>query len=240
VSVPVPGLGLPTPAAKSGYVSRMFGSIAGHYDLMNRLMTAGMDRGWRRAAVRALAPVPGSLILDVGTGTGDFLDLLAERDCRAVGTDFSLPMMLAGRARRAADGRAAPLLAGDALALPFADQSFDGLLNGFLLRNVADLDRALSELRRVLKPGAAAVCLEITWPRAPIFRQAFGLYFGRLVPLVGRAISGDPEAYSYLPRSVAAFVTAPELAERMRTAGFREVTYRTLALGTVAIHRGVR
>jgi len=240
VSVPIPGLGLPAPAAKSGYVSRMFGSIAKHYDLMNRVMTAGMDRGWRRAAVKALAPTPGGLVLDVGTGTGDFLDLLSQLGCRAVGADFSLPMMLAGRARRAADGRAAPLLAGDALALPFADGTFDGLVNGFLLRNVADLDQAFSELRRVLRPGAAAVCLEITWPRAPIFRQAFGLYFGRLVPLVGRAISGDPEAYSYLPASVAAFVTASELAERMREAGFREVSYRTLALGTVAIHRGIR
>ncbi len=92
----------------------------------------------------------------------------------------------------------------------------------------------------MLRPGAAAVCLEITWPRLPLFRELFALYFGRLVPLVGRLVSGDAEAYSYLPRSVAAFVTAPELAQRMAAAGFREVSFRTLALGTVAVHRGVR
>lgn len=236
--VPVSGVGLPEPEAKSGYVNRVFGSIAGHYDLMNRLMTAGMDRGWRRAAVEMLAPKAGSLVLDVGAGTGDFLDLLEERGCRPVGADFSLPMLVAGRDRR--PSRQAPLLAADALALPFADEAFDGLVNGFLLRNVADLDAALSELLRVLKPGAVAVCLEITWPRLPLFREAFALYFGRLVPLVGRLISGDREAYSYLPRSVAAFLTPPELAQRMQDAGFQDVSYRTLALGAVAVHRGRR
>lgn len=238
--VPVPGVGLPAPEAKSAYVSRMFGAIAKRYDLMNRLMSAGLDGGWRRAAVAALDPQPGNLVLDVGTGTGDFLDLLAARGCRPVGADFSVPMLAAGRARRTGARAAAPLTAGDALSLPFPDATFDGLINGFLLRNVADLDRALAELRRVLKPGAVAVCLEITWPRLPVFREAFSFYFGRVVPLVGGAISGDREAYAYLPRSVAAFVSAPELAQRMQTVGFREVTYRPLALGTVAVHRGMR
>ncbi len=238
--VPVPGVGLPTPEAKSAYVSRMFGAIARRYDLMNRLMSVGLDGGWRRAAVAALDPQPGSLVLDVGSGTGDFLELLAARGCRPVGADFCVPMMAAGRRRRTGASASAPLVAGDALALPFPDGCFDGLVNGFLLRNVADLDAALAELRRVLRPGAAAVCLEITWPRLPLFRELFALYFGRLVPLVGRLVSGDAEAYSYLPRSVAAFVTAPELAQRMAAAGFREVSFRTLALGTVAVHRGVR
>jgi len=240
VPVPLPGVSLPDPDAKSRYVQRMFGSIARHYDLMNRVMTAGADRAWRRRAVEWLAPSPGDLVLDVGCGTGDFLPLLHARGCRAIGADFSLPMMLAGRSRLPSTGQAFPLLAGDAMALPFADCVFDGVVNGFLLRNVARLDQALGELRRVLKPGAAAVCLEITWPRTPVFRDLFGLYFGRLVPLLGRAISGDGGAYSYLPQSVAAFVSAPELAERMWAAGFREVRYRTLALGTVALLRAVR
>lgn len=238
--VPVPGVVLPPPEAKSAYVSRMFGAIAGRYDLMNRLMSAGHDGGWRRAAVAMLDPRPGDLVLDVGTGTGDFLDLLAARGCRPVGADFSVPMMMAGRRRRSGARAVAPLAAGDALALPFADGTFDGLVNGFLLRNVADLDRALAELRRVLKPGAPAVCLEITWPRLPVFRQAFSFYFGRIVPLLGGAISGERDAYRYLPQSVAAFVSAPELARRMTGVEFREVTYRPLALGTVAVHRGVR
>jgi demethylmenaquinone methyltransferase/2-methoxy-6-polyprenyl-1,4-benzoquinol methylase len=231
---------LPSRQEKPAYVSRMFGGIAGHYDLMNRLMTAGRDGAWRAAAVRWLDPQPGHLVLDVGTGTGDFLPLLAGRGCQAVGADFSLPMMRAGREKLARASAPVSLVAGDAMRLPFPDATFDGLVNGFLLRNVADLDAALAEMRRVLKPGGLAVCLEITWPRLPLFREAFGLYFGRLVPLLGRLISRDPEAYSYLPSSVAAFVSASELAERMQAVGFREVAYRRLALGAVALHRGVR
>lgn len=233
-------MSLPSPSDKAAYVSRMFASIAGRYDLMNRLMTAGRDRAWRAAAVAWLDPRPGQVVLDLGTGTGDFLPLLAGHGCRSVGADFSLPMMQAGRAKLARASAPVSLVAGDATRLPFADATFDGLVNGFLLRNVADLDAALAEMLRVLKPGGRVVCLEITWPRLPLFREGFGLYFGRLVPLVGRLISRDAAAYSYLPSSVAAFLSAPELAGRMRAAGFQEVAWRRLALGAVALHRGQR
>jgi demethylmenaquinone methyltransferase/2-methoxy-6-polyprenyl-1,4-benzoquinol methylase len=225
---------------KAYYVERMFAGIALRYDLMNRLMSLGMDGAWRRAAVAALGCAAGDSVLDVGTGTGDFLPLLNARGCRATGADFTFAMLQAGRAKLRRAASSAPLLAADALRLPFADGTFDGAINGFLLRNVADLPAALTEMLRVLRPGGRIACLEITWPQAPLFRQAFGLYFGRLVPLVGGAISGRPQAYAYLPRSVQAFVTARELAARMEQVGWRDVRYRLLALGTVAIHTARR
>ena len=175
-------------------------------------------------------------MLDVSAGTGDFLPLLAGQGCQAWAR--TSPAMMRRAGEMASLGRCHWWREMPCGFLP--DATFDGLVNGFLLRNVADLDAALAEMRRVLKPGGLAVCLEITWPRLPLFREAFGLYFGRLVPLLGRLISRDPEAYSYLPSSVAAFVSASELAERMQAVGFREVAYRRLALGAVALHRGVR
>jgi len=223
---------------KARNVSRMFASIARRYDLMNRLMTFGRDRVWRRLAVVALACQAGDVVLDVGTGTADFLPLLADCGYRAVGVDFSLAMMLAGRSKLSASNSRTALVAGDALHLPFADNSFAGLINGFLLRNVADLPAALTEMRRVVKPGGRIVCLELTWPTLPLFRQAFALYFRHLVPLIGGLVSGQRDAYTYLPRSVAAFVSVRELAALMKQVGLRDVRYRRLALGTVALHVG--
>ncbi len=225
---------------KARYVQRMFSAISPRYDLMNRLMTGWQDSRWRRLAVAELGVPPGGIVLDVGTGTGDFLPLLvaAAPGVRAVGADFTYDMMAAGRDKLAAcDGRAV-FTAGDALHLPFANDIFDGAINGFVLRNVADLARTFREMRRVIRPGGRVVCLEITWPQTPIFRRAFGLYFSRLVPLVGGVISGRPDAYAYLPASVERFLSPPELQAVMQTAGLRHVRFRLLALGTVAIHAG--
>ena len=179
-------------------------------------------------------------MLDVGTGTGDFLPLLIEAGYRPVGADFTYAMMARGREKLASRIGRAALAAGDALALPFPDEAFDGLVNGFLLRNLADLPQGLAEMCRVVKPGARVVCLEITNPTLPVFREAFGLYFGHLVPIIGGLISGRPDAYAYLPESVRGFVSPDQLKALMEAAGLRQVRYRRLALGTVTIHVGAK
>jgi len=225
---------------KAHYVARMFSTIAHRYDLMNRLMTGWQDQRWRRLAVQELNAPPGAVVLDVGTGTGDFLPLLVEAGYRAVGADFTYAMMARGREKLANCGGQASFVASDALALPFPNEAFDGLVNGFLLRNLADLPRGLAEMQRVVKPGARVVCLEITNPTLPVFRQAFGLYFGHLVPIVGGLISGRADAYAYLPESVRGFVSPDQLKTLMQAAGLRQVRYRRLALGTVTIHVGTK
>lgn len=217
----------------------MFSAIAHRYDLMNRLMTGWQDQKWRRLAVQELGAPARGLVLDVGTGTGDFLPLLAAAGYRAVGADFTCAMMVQGR-RKLNNDTSTSFAAGDALTLPFADEVFDGLVNGFLLRNLADLPRGLAEMRRVVKPGARVVCLEITNPTLPVFRQLFGVYFGRLVPIVGGLISGRPDAYTYLPDSVRRFVSPDQLKALMEATGLRHVRYRRLALGSVAIHVGTK
>jgi len=225
---------------KATFVNATFASIARRYDLMNRIMSAGQDQLWRRRALALLGSPPGSLILDVGTGTGDFLPLLVGAGYRAIGVDFCFAMLQAGQGKLSASDSMVAVTAGDARHLPFADGQFDGVINAFLLRNVEDLPGVLAELRRVVRRGGRLVCLEITWPTLPVFRQAFSLYFGRFVPLVGGLVTGEPDAYAYLPRSVAAFVSAPRLAELLLESGWRDVTYRQLALGTIAIHSATK
>ena len=229
-----------TGAAKARYVRAMFGRIAPRYDLMNRLMTAFRDQKWRRFAVTAVAVPPGGRLLDVGTGTGDFLPLLAEAapEARAIGVDLSFEMLAVGRPKLIGlDGRAA-FVQGDALCLPFPDNSFDGLVNGFLLRNVADVPQALAEMRRVVRPRARVVILEITPVSMPIWGELFRFYFGRIVPWLGGLIAGASDAYTYLPASVERFVTATELQQLMTEAGLHNVRYTKLMLGTVALHIG--
>lgn len=229
-----------TGEAKARYVRHMFGRIAERYDLMNRLMTGFRDQAWRRLAVTAVAVLPGGRVLDVGTGTGDFLPLLthAAPGAKAVGLDLTFEMMDVGRPKLAeAEGRAA-FIQGDALHLPFADNTFDGLVNGFLLRNVADLRQTLAEMRRVIRPGARVVILEITPVTTPIWGDLFRLYFGQLVPRIGGLIAGAPDAYTYLPGSVERFVRADELKQVMTEVGLSNVRYTKLMLGTVALHIG--
>jgi demethylmenaquinone methyltransferase/2-methoxy-6-polyprenyl-1,4-benzoquinol methylase len=220
----------------------MFAAISPRYDLMNRLMTGWQDRRWRRLAVAELAVPPDGVVLDVGTGTGDFLPLLVEAapGARAVGADFTYAMMAAGRDKLDGCAGRAAFTAGDALHLPFAEDTFHGVINGFLLRNVADLTQSFREMRRVIRPGARVVCLEITWPQTPGFRQVFQFYFSRLVPLIGGLVSRRPAAYRYLPASVEHFVSPAGLKATMETAGLRDVRFRRLALGTVTIHMGTK
>src|SRR4051794_10698279 len=208
----------------------MFDRIAPVYDAMNRVMTVGLDVRWRRTA--ALAAVrPGDRVLDAACGTGDLAVAALRAGAASVtGLDFS-PRMLE-RARRKEP--AIEWLEGDLLALPFADASFDAATIGFGIRNVSDLELGLRELRRVLRPGGRLAILEITRPRGPL-RPFFGLWFDRLVPLLGRVLPGGG-AYTYLPASVARFPEAEELARLMRDAGFADVRFRLLAGSIIAIH----
>jgi demethylmenaquinone methyltransferase/2-methoxy-6-polyprenyl-1,4-benzoquinol methylase len=214
----------------------MFDRIAPVYDAMNRIMTAGLDVRWRRLTAAA-AVRPGDRVLDAACGTGDLA--IADRKAGAshvTGLDFSEQML--ARARRKAADRTDVLewVQGDLLALPFEDASFDAATVGFGVRNVADLERALRELRRVLRPGGRLAILEITQPRGPL-RPFFSLWFDRVVPLLGKVLPGG-SAYTYLPASVKRFPAAEELAALMRDCGFDEVRFRLLGGTIVALHSG--
>jgi len=223
--------------AKAGYVRAMFGRISPRYDLMNRLMTFGLDQGWRRRVVAEAAVPPGGRVLDVATGTGD-IALAFGPDVRVVGADFCEPMLTIGRCK--AGQRAVAFAAGDALALPFANGSFHAVTSGFAMRNVADIGAAFAEMQRVTRPGGRVVCLEVARPRQALVRWGHSLYFGRVVPVLGRLVAGQPAAYAYLPASAGRFPPPPELAAIMEAAGWRQVRYTLVGLGAAAIHVGVK
>ena len=213
-------------------VRSMFDRIAPVYDAMNRAMTAGLDRRWRRETARAVVR-PGDHVLDACCGTGDLALADLAAGGRVVGLDFSERML--ERARRKSSE--IDWVRGDAQALPFADGSFDAVTIGFGVRNLDDLELGLRELRRVLRPGGRLGVLEITRPRgllAPFYR----VWFDGVVPLLGRLVPGG-SAYTYLPASVRRFATAAGLAEAMRETGFGEVRWRLFAGGIVALHTGV-
>ena len=218
----------------------MFTGIAPHYDLMNRLMTFGRDQVWRRTVVRLCHLPPGGHLLDVATGTGDiaYEALAGDATACVTGLDLTREMMLRGRGKR--DGASFPFTEGDALALPFAADTFDAACSGFMMRNVLDVAAAFAEQVRVVRPGGRVVCLEITRPGQPLFRRLFDVYFFRLVPLIGGLVSGRRDAYTYLPYSTVAFPRPPELARIMQAAGLRDVRYQTAMLGTVAVHWGTK
>jgi demethylmenaquinone methyltransferase/2-methoxy-6-polyprenyl-1,4-benzoquinol methylase len=213
-------------------VERMFDRIAPVYDAMNRLMTAGLDQRWRRLTAAA-AVRPGDRVLDACCGTGDLAVACARAGGRVVGVDFSEPML--ARARR--KSAAVEWVRADVLALPFADGGFDAATVGFGIRNVADLDAGLRELRRVLRPGARLAVLEITRPRGPL-SLFYRVWFDAVVPLLGKLLPGG-SAYTYLPASVRRFPAPDELAATMTAAGFRDVRFRLFGGGIVALHVGV-
>lgn len=233
---------LPLPEQKATYVEQMFSRIAPGYDRMNRLLTFGLDRGWREWAVRAVAPPARGRALDVGCGTGDFLALLSGwvADGQAVGVDYTLPMMQAGQTRVAAPGGRAGFVGGDALRLPFADGTFDTITTGFMMRNVTDVAGAFREMYRVARPSGMLACLEVARPRNPLLALGHRIYFERVVPLVARVLGGDAEAYTYLPQSAQVFPPPDVLAQIMREAGWDEVRYTTLGLGAVAVHIAIK
>jgi demethylmenaquinone methyltransferase / 2-methoxy-6-polyprenyl-1,4-benzoquinol methylase len=210
-------------------VRSMFDRIAPVYDVMNRVMTAGLDRRWRRETVREVVR-PGDRVLDAACGTGDLAIEASRAGARVVGLDFSGAML--ERARRKAPEL--EWLQGDLLALPFEDGEFDAATVGFGIRNVADLEAGLRELRRVVRPGGRLGVLEITRPTG-FMRPFYSLWFDRVVPLLGRILPGG-EAYTYLPASVRRFPGPEELAAAMRAAGFDDVRYRLFAGGIVALH----
>jgi demethylmenaquinone methyltransferase / 2-methoxy-6-polyprenyl-1,4-benzoquinol methylase len=214
-------------------VRGMFDRIAPVYDVMNRVMTAGLDRRWRRLAVREVV-WPGDRVLDACCGTGDFAVEAERRGGRVVGLDFSERML--ERARRKSG--TIEWVHGDALAMPFADREFDAVTVGFGVRNLENLERGLVELGRVLRPGGRIAVLEITRPRG-LLRPFFRLWFDVLVPLAGKVLPGG-KAYTYLPASVRRFPGPEHLSALLEEADFGEVRYRLLGGGSVALHTGVR
>jgi demethylmenaquinone methyltransferase/2-methoxy-6-polyprenyl-1,4-benzoquinol methylase len=237
-NTPVQGQALDTsPMAQSGTlppesVRSMFDRIAPVYDAMNRLMTAGLDQGWRRQTAAAVVR-PGDRVLDVCCGTGDLALAAAEAGGRVTGLDFSAPML--ERARRKSSE--IEWVEGDALALPFADGSFDAVTVGFGLRNLPDMERGLAELRGVLRQDGRLAILEITRPQgllAPFYR----FWFDGVIPLAGKLLPGG-SAYSYLPASVRRFPAPAGLAKLLDEAGFAEIRWRLFAGGIVALHTGV-
>jgi demethylmenaquinone methyltransferase/2-methoxy-6-polyprenyl-1,4-benzoquinol methylase len=260
---------LPPPERKAIYVQEMFGRIARRYDLMNRLMTLGRDRAWRRYTVARLelnspaqdpgqGPAQPGIVLDVATGTGDlaFEVLHQQPDARVVGLDF-VPDMLAlaqhkasgtpqedpaGTGPRSGIQNAKPLalIAADALQIPCPNGTFDAVVTGFALRNVTDIPAAFAEMARVTRPGGRIACLEIARPQAPLFRPLFALYFYRLVPIMGGWITGQRSAYTYLPHSLTGLLAPDEIEDVMRRTGWYDVSHQRLMMGTVAVHVGVR
>jgi demethylmenaquinone methyltransferase/2-methoxy-6-polyprenyl-1,4-benzoquinol methylase len=232
---------------KYHYVNTMFGRIAHRYDRMNRLMTGGQDKRWRELLIKeAHLPTQGD-VLDLATGTGDIaFEALHQHPHlrRVIGADFTLPMLQVGqqRVKKMSDGagRRVRWSGADALHLPFADNSFDAVVSGFLLRNVIDVPLALAEQRRVCKPGGRVLILEIPRPPANLLGHLFRLYFHNVVPLLGRLITGQGDAYSYLPASADAFLSPPELKTAMEQVGLNQVHYKLLMFNTVALHGGVK
>jgi demethylmenaquinone methyltransferase/2-methoxy-6-polyprenyl-1,4-benzoquinol methylase len=229
------------PADKAAFVRDMFATIAPHYDRTNRIISAGLDEGWRRRAIALLQAPKGGAIVDLCCGTGDIVFHLLRTDpsLHVTGVDFCEPMLVKARQRapREASGYA-QFLEGDVMELPFADNSFDGATMGFAMRNVTDIDATLREVRRILKPGARFVNLDMSKAPNPVWKALFDLYFYRIVPLVGAISSGSREAYTYLPNSLTRHPTAEALRDRFTAAGFRNAAFARVMGGSIAIHYG--
>lgn len=214
----------------------MFGRIAQRYDLLNRLMTLGQDTRWRREVIRRAELKPGTRLLDLGAGTGD-LALEARRQAplaRPVAADFTRQMLALGKRRPG--GEHLPWLVADAMHLPFASEAFDVVVSGFLLRNVADLQAVLTEEWRLLHSGGRVLSLDTTPLQAGPLRPLLDFHLHRVIPLLGRVVAGDAEAYNYLPTSTEHFLSAEALAERMAQAGFEDIGFARRMFGIIGIH----
>lgn len=227
-------------AERSTYVQGMFDRIAGNYNLMNRLMTAGQDMKWRRFVIQRAALKPGDRLLDLATGTGDiaFEGLKQTPGIKAVGADFSIGMMLVGKDLPGGDQ--VVWNGADALNLPYPDNTFDAITAGYLMRNVIDVPRAFQEQLRVLKPGGRLVLLDTSPPPHNILRPFILIHLKYMIPTLGRLISGseNADAYSYLPESTQKFKTAEELKQIMKSEGFVNTAYKTFMFSTMAVHWG--
>jgi demethylmenaquinone methyltransferase/2-methoxy-6-polyprenyl-1,4-benzoquinol methylase len=231
---------LPTSTGHSAAIQDMFGRIAPRYDLMNRLMTFGQDLRWRRYVLRQAALPPDGWLLDIATGTGD-IAFEARRQMpglHIVAADFTLPMMAVGRQREGAG--TITWQAADTLSLPYAPSTFDAVTSGYLFRNLKDISGALEEQVRVLKPGGRLVTLDTTPPQRNPLQPFIRFHLQVMIPLLGRLVAGQPDAYQYLPESTLNFKTAEELAHLMRAAGLAHVGYRRFMFGTMAVHWGTK
>ena len=217
-------------------VAAMFDDVAERYDVTNDVLSLGQDRLWRRAVVKAVDPQPGMRVLDLAAGTATSSEPFAQAGADVVACDFSLGMLRVGRRRRPD----LTFVAGDATALPFADASFDAATISFGLRNVHDPDAALRELHRVVRPGGRLVVCEFSRPTFAPFRTVYVEYLMRALPPVARTVSSNPDAYVYLAESIRAWPDQAALAGRIREAGWRDVAWRNLSGGIVALHRATR
>lgn len=223
---------------KGKTIQSMFDAIAGRYDLMNRVMTMGQDQGWRKFVVQRAGDPGDGVILDLATGTGDIAALSRDRysACTVIGGDFSINMLLEAQ-KRFADKKIL-WQATDANNLPYKSDSFESATFGYLLRNVDDVVGVLKEVHRVLKKGGRVVCLDTTPPAKNILYPFIQIYFRLGIPLLGRMIAKDEEAYSYLTGSTMGFYSADDLAAAFEEAGFTSVGYKKFMLGTIAVHWG--
>jgi demethylmenaquinone methyltransferase/2-methoxy-6-polyprenyl-1,4-benzoquinol methylase len=239
-----------TPTGKKQYVNQMFARIAHRYDLMNRMMTVGQDVRWRKLMVQQARLLPGGRLLDIATGTGDvaFEALKQQPDLgHVVGADFTLPMMQVGQQRwqkkmamNSASVNQLSWSGADTLHLPFPDNTFDVVTSGFLMRNVTSVSHALTEQSRVCKAGGRVLILDVPRPADSLWGRLFRVYSHNVVPVVGGLISGQRDAYSYLPASADAFLRPDGLKIEMEKVGLREVSYQLLMFNTVALHVGVK
>jgi demethylmenaquinone methyltransferase/2-methoxy-6-polyprenyl-1,4-benzoquinol methylase len=224
---------LPEGDAKHEAVEAMFNRVAPGYERMNRIISLGLDRRWRRRAIQALELAPGARVLDLACGTGDLCRDLASAGCPAVGVDFSAGMLDAAHVR-------SPLVRGDAASLPFGEHAFDGVVCGFALRNFVDLDVVFRECARVVRRGGRFVALDAAVPEHLVMRLGNAVWFRGAVPVLGRLLSRDPSAYRYLPRSTAYLPDGPELIASLERAGFATVTRALLTGGSVQLLAGTR
>ena len=233
-------------AAFGRQVQQMFSDIAPRYDLLNRWLSCGQDRYWRKRAVSRLAPQSGQRFLDIATGTADVaLEItrnFPQGSVQVVGMDFSDKMLELARQKIDALDKAASiqLRNGSAEDLPFEDNSFEGTTTAFGVRNFSDVDRSLREMHRVLKPGGRCVILEFALPRNAFLNSLYRIYFEWLLPRIGRLVSRHPSAYTYLPQSVASFPIRNEFSILMEQAGFKNVTFKELTFGIVILYTGLK
>ena len=221
----------------------MFNAIARRYDLLNHLLSGGVDVYWRRRALDCVLEASPQRVLDLATGTGDFALAAARlRPQQVVGVDVAVEMLRLGAAKVAAKRPPMPLelLVGDAEQLPFQEATFDLVLGAFGVRNFGHIPSGLAEAHRVLKPGGQLLVLDFCEPTAPLFRQLYSFYFHKVLPLIGGLISGQRRAYAYLPRSVGTFPQGPAFVELLVEAGFSQTRYTPLTLGIAAVYQGVK
>lgn len=226
------------PEAKRAFVRRMFDGIAGTYDLLNHTLSLGIDIVWRKKTIDRLQPEPGWRILDLATGTGDlgFEAGKRHRDIQVIGVDPSVPMLCQGEGKNDSRPNPVTFMCGDGECLPFETGAFDGLTIGFGIRNVAELDLALSEMCRVLRTGGRLAVLEFSRPRTPLFRGIYNFYFKHILPLVGKLVSRDPTAYRYLYESVMRFPEGDAFCQKLANVGFGDMQEIRLTFGIATIY----